>query len=197
MGKGNRSSSESDNGTNVNTGVAKSNWEKSLEFRETQLGSLTKPKKPHRDKVQDTSGHLDGGDGPWEVEDIEGLLIVDIVGNVEKVPQGKVGTDLESFCHSGFSTISLSYLAGLKADFTSLLLRPGSGTMGVTSKTRIFQTIIHLSTFFNYIREGNKSFDRRKKLVFLKIAVSTVMLIVPKITLPEIDLQNEHAMILT
>ncbi len=100
MGEGNGSSSEGDDGTDVDTGVAKSDGEKSLEVGHAQLRSLAKLEKPHRNKVQDTCGHLDGGNGPWVSKGIKGLLVVDIVGNVEKVPQGEVGTDLKSLSKS-------------------------------------------------------------------------------------------------
>ena len=67
MGEGDGSGSEGDDGTDVDTSVAKSNREESLEVGHAQLRSLAKLEKPHRDEVQDTGGHLDGGDGPWAV----------------------------------------------------------------------------------------------------------------------------------
>ncbi len=97
VGEGDSSGSEGDDGTDVDTSMAKGNREESLEVGHAQLRSLAKLEKPHRDEVEDTGGHLDGGDGPWVAKDVEGLLVVDIVGNVEKVPQGEVGTDLKSF----------------------------------------------------------------------------------------------------
>ena len=101
VGKRNSSGSEGDNGTNVNTGVAKRDGEQSLEVGETELGGLAKFEKPHGNKVEDTGSHLQCGDSPWEAKDIESLLVVDIVRNVEKVPKSEVGTDLESFSQSG------------------------------------------------------------------------------------------------
>ena len=105
VGEGNDSSSKGDDGTDVDTSVAKGNREESLEVGHAQLRSLAKLEKPHRDEVQDTGGHLNGGDGPWVAKDVEGLLVVDVVGNVEKVPQRDVGSDLESLSQS--STLSL------------------------------------------------------------------------------------------
>ena len=103
VGEGNGSSSEGNDGTDMDTSVAKGDGEKSLHLREIQLGGLAESKKPHGDEVEDTGGHLEGSNSPWVLEDIKGLLIVDIVSNVEKVPKGKVGTDLECFSETGFS----------------------------------------------------------------------------------------------
>ena len=123
VGKGNGSSSEGDDGTDVNTGMAKGNGEESLEVSEAQLGSLAKFEKPQRDKVKETGGHLQGSNGPWEAKDVEGLLVVDIVGNVEKVPQSEVGTDLEGFSHSGF--FAGSSLGSGRRHLDSSTLSPG------------------------------------------------------------------------
>ena len=112
VGEGNGSGSEGDNGTDVDTGVAKGNREESLEVGHAQLRGLAKLEKPHRNEVQDTGSHLDGGDGPWVAKDVKGLLVVDIVGNVEKVPQREVGTDLKSFCQSTSGGIILGSSGG-------------------------------------------------------------------------------------
>jgi hypothetical protein len=45
---------------------------------------------------------LKGGNSPWVVKDIQGLLVVDIVCDVEKVPKSKVDADLESFPEASF-----------------------------------------------------------------------------------------------
>jgi len=120
VGKGNGSSSEGDDGTNVNTGVAKSNREKSLEVGTAQLRGFAHTKKPQWDEVKDTTGHLQSSNSPWVLEDIKSLLVVDIVGNVEKVPQGEVGTDLDSFCESRFSLGSSLGSVGGKLNSSSL-----------------------------------------------------------------------------
>ena len=127
VSKGNGSSSEGNDGTNVNTGVAKGDREKSLHVGETQLRGLAKSEKPQWDKIEDTGGHLQGSNGPWVTEDIKGLLIVDIVGNVEKVPQGKVGTNLESLSHTGF--LGSGSLGSAGTDLNSSSLGPRSGAM--------------------------------------------------------------------
>mmetsp|Transcript_23726 Transcript_23726/g.51870 ORF Transcript_23726/g.51870 Transcript_23726/m.51870 type:complete len:97 (-) Transcript_23726:333-623(-) len=96
----------------MDTSVAKSDGEKSLQLREIQLGGLAESKNPHGDEVEDTGGHLKGGNSPWVLEDVKGLLIVDIVSNVKKVPKRKVGTDLECFSQTGFSIGFRSSLGG-------------------------------------------------------------------------------------
>lgn len=120
VGEGDGSGSEGDDGTDVDTSVAKGNREESLEVGHAQLRSLAKLEKPHRDEVQDTGGHLDGGDGPWVAEDVEGLLVVDIVGNVEKVPQGEVGTDLKSLGQTTSGGISILGSSGRHLESSSL-----------------------------------------------------------------------------
>lgn len=44
---------------------------------------------------------MDGGDGPWVGEGVEGLLVVDVVANVEEVPEGEVGAGFEGFGERG------------------------------------------------------------------------------------------------
>mmetsp|Transcript_6939 Transcript_6939/g.9056 ORF Transcript_6939/g.9056 Transcript_6939/m.9056 type:complete len:309 (+) Transcript_6939:319-1245(+) len=97
VGKGDGSSTKGNDGTNMDTGVAKSNGKKGLKLRSIELGGLTGTSEPHRNEVKDTGGHLDGGNGPGEVKDIQGLLVVDIVSDVEKVPESKVHSNGKSF----------------------------------------------------------------------------------------------------
>mmetsp|Transcript_24928 Transcript_24928/g.58491 ORF Transcript_24928/g.58491 Transcript_24928/m.58491 type:complete len:406 (+) Transcript_24928:19-1236(+) len=106
VGKRDSSCSKGDHSTDVNTGVAKSDGEKGLEIRETELRGLAKFEEPHWNEVEDTGSHLKCGNSPGVAEDIESLLVVDIVSNVEKVPKGEVGTDLEGFSQSGRSCFS-------------------------------------------------------------------------------------------
>ena len=132
MGKGNGSSSEGDDGTDVNTGVAKGNREKSLHIGDTQLRCLTNSKKPHGYKVEATGGHLHGSNSPRVAKDIKSLLIVDIVSNVEKVPQGKVGTDLKGFSQTGFAFTFCGSL-GSVGKFQSSFLGTGPGSSGINN----------------------------------------------------------------
>jgi hypothetical protein len=117
--------------------VAKGNREKFLHIGETQLRSLAKSEKPQWHKIEETGGHLQGGNCPWEAEDIKGLLIVDIVGNVEKVPQGKVGTNLESFSQSGF--LGSGSLGSVGTNLNSSSLGPGSDATDETLQYKYFK----------------------------------------------------------
>mmetsp|Transcript_611 Transcript_611/g.864 ORF Transcript_611/g.864 Transcript_611/m.864 type:complete len:309 (+) Transcript_611:271-1197(+) len=97
VGKRDGSSTKSDNSTNVDTSVAESNGEKGLELRSVELGGLTGTGEPQRKEVEDTGGHLNGSNGPGEVKNVQCLLVVDIVSNVEKVPESKVHTNGKGF----------------------------------------------------------------------------------------------------
>ena len=98
MSERNGTGTESNHSSDVNTSVAKCNGEQSLHIIKAELGSFSDSKDPEGGKVEDTSSHLDGSNGPWVTQDIQSLLVVDIVGNVEEVPKGEVRSDLEGFC---------------------------------------------------------------------------------------------------
>ena len=95
------SGSESNHGSDVDSRVAKSDGEERLEVSNTQLGGLAETGEPKRSKVEDSSGHLDGGDRPGVGQDVQGPLVVDVVTNVEEVPEGKVSTNLEGLQQAG------------------------------------------------------------------------------------------------
>ena len=89
-------SSEGDDSTNVNTSVAKGNRDEGLDLRGVEFGGFADSQKPERNEVSNTGGHLHGGNGPWVGEGVQRLLVVDIVSNVEKVPQSEVRGNLKS-----------------------------------------------------------------------------------------------------
>jgi len=87
-------STKSNNGTNVNTGVAKSDGNKSFDVIHAEFGSFTDLEKPKWDEVENSGGHLKSCDGPWVSEGVKSLFVVDIVTDVKEIPQSKVCTDL-------------------------------------------------------------------------------------------------------
>jgi hypothetical protein len=99
MSKGDGSRSKSNYGSDVHTSVAKGDREKGLEVRTAKLGSLTEASQPERDKVKNTGSHLKGGNCPGVGKDIKGLLVVDIVSNIEEVPESKVSAHLDGLRH--------------------------------------------------------------------------------------------------
>jgi hypothetical protein len=112
VSKRNSSCSKSDDSSNVDTSMAKRNGEESLHIRETKLGCLTKSENPHGYEVSDSGSHLEGSNGPGQRHSIQCLLVVDIVPDVEKVPQGEVNSSLEGLSQGsrfGFSSRSSSY----------------------------------------------------------------------------------------
>ena len=117
MSKGNSTGTERNDGADVNSSVAQSNREECLEVSSTELGSFSDSQHPKRDEIKDTDGHLNGGDGPGEIECIERLFVVDIVRNVEQVPKRKVAADLQSLEQRVFTTRFTSfYRAGRRLD---------------------------------------------------------------------------------
>ena len=95
VGKRHGSSSEGDDGSNVYTSVAKGDGEQGLKVAATKLRGLTKTSQPHRNEIKASGNHLDSCDGPWEGKGVKSLLVVDVVGNVEEVPQGEVASGLK------------------------------------------------------------------------------------------------------
>ncbi|KAL7521955.1 hypothetical protein ACHAWX_006657 [Stephanocyclus meneghinianus] len=96
VSEGNGTGAESDDGSHVDAGVAESNGEEGLEIGTREFGGLAQSESPEGGKVEDARGHLDSGDGPWKVEGVESLFVVDVVSDVEEVPEGEVGSCLES-----------------------------------------------------------------------------------------------------
>mmetsp|Transcript_1829 Transcript_1829/g.2738 ORF Transcript_1829/g.2738 Transcript_1829/m.2738 type:complete len:327 (+) Transcript_1829:137-1117(+) len=100
VSKGNGSGSKGDDCSNVYSSVAKGDGEKSLKVTHTELRRLTDSKKPHGHEVGNSSGHLESGDGPWERQGIQGLLVVNVVSDVKQIPEGKVNSSLHSLSQS-------------------------------------------------------------------------------------------------
>mmetsp|Transcript_22320 Transcript_22320/g.48478 ORF Transcript_22320/g.48478 Transcript_22320/m.48478 type:complete len:274 (+) Transcript_22320:452-1273(+) len=99
--EGDGSGSKGNDGSNVNSSVAKGDGEESLQVVHAEFRSLAKTKSPKGSKVEDTSGHLDGGNSPWESEGVESLLVVDVVSNVEEVPESEVASSFEGVSKVG------------------------------------------------------------------------------------------------
>lgn len=123
MSERNGSGTESNHGSNVDTSVAKGNGEEGLHIIQTELGSFSDPKSPKWGKVEDTSGHLDSSNSPWESEHIQSLLVVDIIGNVEEVPKCEVRSDLERFPKTSLGLFSLGTSSGRKSQRSRRLKR--------------------------------------------------------------------------
>ena len=100
VSEGDGAGAEGDDGTDVNAGVAEGDGDQGLQLVETELGGLAQAEEPEGHEVEDARGHLDGRDGPREGEGVESLLVVDVVPDVEEVPQGEVGPHLESLLHA-------------------------------------------------------------------------------------------------
>mmetsp|Transcript_53199 Transcript_53199/g.159250 ORF Transcript_53199/g.159250 Transcript_53199/m.159250 type:complete len:351 (-) Transcript_53199:145-1197(-) len=95
VSEGDSAGAKGDDGSDVDTGVAESNGEEGLKIVSRELGGLAGAREPQGEEVEDAGGHLNGGDGPGVVEHVEGLLVVNVVSDVEQVPEGEVGADLE------------------------------------------------------------------------------------------------------
>ena len=108
MREGDGAGAEGDDGADVDAGVAKGDGEEGLEVGHAQLGGLADAEGPEGAEVRDADGHLDGGDGPGIAEDVEGLLVVDVVADVEEVPEGEVSAG-----HEGVLQAGLVVLGGL------------------------------------------------------------------------------------
>ena len=99
--EGDGAGAEGDDGADVDAGVAKGDGEEGLEVGHAQLGGLADAEGPEGAEVRDADGHLNGGDGPGVVEDVEGLLVVDVVADVEEVPEGEVSAGDEGVLEAG------------------------------------------------------------------------------------------------
>mmetsp|Transcript_7252 Transcript_7252/g.10675 ORF Transcript_7252/g.10675 Transcript_7252/m.10675 type:complete len:277 (+) Transcript_7252:2030-2860(+) len=102
------SGSKGDDGSNVHTSVAKGNGEQGLEVTATKLRSSADTSQPQRHEVKASGNHLDCGNGPWEGKSVEGLFVVDVVGNVEEVPQGEVASSLKRLSQGALRSVSLN-----------------------------------------------------------------------------------------
>mmetsp|Transcript_30194 Transcript_30194/g.61580 ORF Transcript_30194/g.61580 Transcript_30194/m.61580 type:complete len:432 (-) Transcript_30194:61-1356(-) len=111
VGEGDGAGAEGDDGADVDAGVAEGDGEEGLEVAARELGGLAEAEEPHGNEVQDAGGHLDGGDGPGVVQHVQGLLVVDVVPDVEQVPQGEVRADLERL-HQVSAALALGVVHG-------------------------------------------------------------------------------------
>mmetsp|Transcript_24994 Transcript_24994/g.46086 ORF Transcript_24994/g.46086 Transcript_24994/m.46086 type:complete len:277 (-) Transcript_24994:277-1107(-) len=102
VGERHGAGTQGNHGPDVHAGMAEGNGKQRLQIIHTKLGCFAESSEPEGDEVENTGGHLDGGDGPWKGEGVECLLVVDVVTDVEEVPEAEVRGYLERFAHVGF-----------------------------------------------------------------------------------------------
>mmetsp|Transcript_2460 Transcript_2460/g.5178 ORF Transcript_2460/g.5178 Transcript_2460/m.5178 type:complete len:410 (-) Transcript_2460:67-1296(-) len=88
-------SAERHNSANVSTQMTKRDWDERLDVTSIQLWCLTNASRPEEEAVWNTHEKLEGGHRVGNWERVERLLVVDIVANVEQIPEREERTSRE------------------------------------------------------------------------------------------------------
>ena len=87
MGEGDGAGPKGNDRTDVGHGVHEGDRQEILHILYRQLRGFADAECPQGEDIQQAKGKLDEANGPGEREHVQGLLVVDVVANVEQIPQ--------------------------------------------------------------------------------------------------------------
>mmetsp|Transcript_18173 Transcript_18173/g.38513 ORF Transcript_18173/g.38513 Transcript_18173/m.38513 type:complete len:386 (+) Transcript_18173:329-1486(+) len=94
--EGDGACAEGDDGANVRAQVAERDRDERLHVLGRELGRLTDAGEPEREAIRDAHEELQGGHRVRDRQRVQRLLVVDVVPNVEEIPEGKEAAGRES-----------------------------------------------------------------------------------------------------
>merc|ERR1719230_1205657 len=95
----NSTSPQRDDGSNVCAEMAKRNGNERLDVVHGEFRCFTKPCYPEREAVRDANKQLQCSHCVWNGQCVERLLVIDVVSNVEEVPEGEEAASNQRLDH--------------------------------------------------------------------------------------------------
>mmetsp|Transcript_18623 Transcript_18623/g.29157 ORF Transcript_18623/g.29157 Transcript_18623/m.29157 type:complete len:362 (+) Transcript_18623:342-1427(+) len=99
VGEGHSPSAQGDDCRHMGQGVHGADGEEGFDVLHGELRGLSDAKEPHGHEEENAGHHLHGCHSPGCWDSVEGFLVVDVIPNVQSVPQTEVHTNLQSGLH--------------------------------------------------------------------------------------------------